>query len=751
MAELAQKNILLSRWLRHAVAAAMILVATSCGRVSLPSVHEPVYHCEAYDVWPDSIDFHSGVIVKAAGDSAVQIRVEGNTLREIRLPHAADGPVITTGIALFDALCRLESAQSLDSVVYTSLLPYELYLNPLCGKTGIELLEKREKNGYVVPLDTRLYSWPVINDNAQWLLAGAELFKVTGNRRWLAKLGDVASNVTAEDFRVAYNQSTGLIGGVPRHMAMADIAFPDWVEPVDMLNAASLSVNVAYWSALQALESITAEMARRNEKSHLPEMPFDADKLRQSVLTHFWMPNVGMFSSLCYGYPLWPVALKSADNIGQSLAVVTGMLSDAMNESVIGKTPVEPTGVTLFTPRWSGLAADSRIFSLTRLLWAVAASRTANDMACNAAIGALLYESASRLLGDGKPYQMALSPLQTVALRGMLGMRFASDGISFAPNVPSGMPGEKRVSRLRYRKSELEIILTGTGRVISEFKIDGRDCNPFFPASAEGKHTIEIVLSKDAGAAAGELNTTPEGMLPEAPNVEWVTPRNATVIGNQDKNGSQASGSKKYFVNLNGVMTDEFLSHHFELYQAKTTTVVQIVEVIADRWMSFSAKPHLYVPSGCSRMIYLSQWATAGTRIISDKKLAEKFVETNRWKNRSIKFETEVIDEGDYAVDVHYLYGLGIVNSRRRTALRSLDIDGSRCGIFVFPQLCAPKRDRESSDGWQSMTSFTNPVKVHLTPGRHILELKVYQPSPVYIDPYTNVVLADYVRIVRLP
>lgn len=751
MAELTYRPKLLSRWLQHAVAAAMIFAGTSCGHVSLPSEHEPVYHCEAYDVWPDSIDFHSGVIVKANGDSVAEIRVEGNTLREIKMPHAADGPVITTGIALFDALCRLESAHSLDSVVYSSLLPYELYLNPLCGKIGIELLEKREKNGYVVPLDTRLYSWPVINDNPQWLLAGAELFKATGNRRWLEKLGEVASNVAAEDFRVAYNQSTGLIGGVARHMAMADIAFPDWVEPVDLLNAASLSVNVAYWSALQGFESITSDMARRNEKSHLPEMPFDADKLRQSVLSHFWMPNVGMFSSLCYGYPLWPVALKSADNIGQGLAIVSGMLSDAMSESVIGKTPVEPTGVTLFTPRWSGLAADSRVFSLTRLFWAVAASRTTNDIAYNAAVGALIYESASRLLGGGKPLQMAMSPLQTVLLRGMLGMRFACDGISFAPNVPSGMPGEKRVSRLRYRKSELSIIVRGTGRVISEFRIDGRGADPFFPASAEGKHTIEIVLSKEAGASVGEINTAPEGTLPESPSVEWVTPRNATVIGNLEKSVSQSSGSKKYFVYLNGVMTDEFLSHHFELYQAKATTAVQIVEVIADRWMSFSAKPHLYIPSGCSRMIYLSQWATTGTRIIGDKKLAEKFVETNRWKNRSIKIEIEVAEEGEYAVDVHYLYGLGIVNSRRRTALRSLDIDGNRCGILVFPQLCAPKRDREGSDGWQSLTSFTNPVKVHLTRGLHTLELKVYQPSPVYIDPYTNVVLADYVRIVRLP
>ena len=375
MAELTYRPKLLSRWLQHAVAAAMIFAGTSCGHVSLPSEHEPVYHCEAYDVWPDSIDFHSGVIVKANGDSVLEIRVEGNTLREIKMPHAADGPMVTTGIAVFDALCRLESVHSLDSVVYSSLLPYELYLNPLCGKTGIELLEKREKNGYVVPLDTRLYSWPVINDNPQWLLAGAELFKATGNRRWLEKLGDVAANVAAEDFRVAYNQSTGLIGGVARHMATADIAFPDWVEPVGLLNAASLSVNVAYWSALQGFESITSDMARRNEKSHLPEMPFDADKLRQSVLSHFWMPNVGMFSSLCYGYPLWPVALKSADNIGQGLAIVSGMLSDAMSESVIGKTPVEPTGVTLFTPRWSGLAADSRVFSLTRLFWVVAASR----------------------------------------------------------------------------------------------------------------------------------------------------------------------------------------------------------------------------------------------------------------------------------------------------------------------------------------------------------------------------------------
>ena len=99
---------------------------------------------------------------------------------------------------------------------------------------------------------------------------------------------------------------------------------------------------------------------------------------------------------------------------------------------------------------------------------------------------------------------------------------------------------------------------------------------------------------------------------------------------------------------------------------------------------------------------------------------------------------------------MHYISGLGIVNARRRTALRALYVDGARKGIFVFPQHSGASLDRDGGYDWQTLTSFSNPLRVSLRKGVNTLELRLYQPSPVYIDPAANTILADFIRIIPL-
>lgn len=744
------------RWPLLLVASSLFVLAfVRCDNRKATSGYNPVFHCDAYDIWPDSIDFHSGIVLRASGDSLLQIRADGITLREVSLKKPQGKMSVHTGIGIFDALFMLESVEP-ENTNYTSLMPYCLYLNPLSGNDGIRVLESREKNGYIVPMDTRLYQWPVINDNPQWLLAATELYKVTGNKRWLEKVGSVAEKVVREDCRVAYNAVTGLVGGMPRHIALIDDGLPEWFEPVDLFNSASLTVNVAYWGALKGLESITSEMARKNEKSHLPEVTIDSEKLRNAILRRLWIPDAGMLGALCYGYPLCPMSLKASDNLGQSLAIVAGMLSAPMGNAIIAKTPTESTGVDSFSPRWNAGENIGTISDINLAMWAVAASRTDNPERYNAAIGALLYRDADCLI-CGRQDGAFNRKLSALVLRGFLGMHFACDGIRFTPSVPLGMPGEKRVESLEYRKSILDITVRGTGNVVTSFSIDGQAAAPFFPASMEGRHKVEITLSDQPGeeAVAGAGST---GVMPMSPVVEWVDSCNAMVMASVEDGNAMGhdvrSGSKSRFqVYANGVMTEELSMHNYEFNNASfnKTAAIQIVSVEGDgKLTGFSSKPHLYIPPGNEIVVGLPDWAVPGTRIIKDKSIASQFVETNRWKNRVLRVEFEVDREGEYAFDAHYLYGLGIVNQRRRTALRSVAVDGDNVGIWVFPQLCAPRRERDSSDYWQTLASYTNPLKVHLAPGCHILEMKLYQPSPVYIDPTGNVVLSDYIRIVYL-
>jgi hypothetical protein len=719
------------------VAASLFL--SGCTSEPAPQPQEPIYHCENYDIWPDSIDNHSGLILKAIGDSLLQVRVEGTTLREIAIAATSGNvPTVHTGLPVFDALYRLESTTA-ERGSYTSLTPYELYLNPLNSGTGITLLESREKNGYIVPFDTKLYSWPIINDNPQWLLAAAELYKTSGNSRWLRKVGEVAKRVTGEDYHVARHPQTELIGGAPRHLAIEG-RYPTWMEPIDILNSESALLNMTYWGAINSLETITAEMAKRNLNSHLPELAFDAETMRQAIIINYWQPDLHTFAAMNYGSATVPVTLTAADNMAQALAIISELCPSAMANSIMANAPINDLGQ--YTPALAAVDNNSA-GTLLRTMWAIAASRTSCDEAFNAATGALLLNTAGRLLENNARATDISAPLQAFLIRALLGIKFNENSITFAPSVPTGMPGSKTIDGLRYRKYTLNITVEGVGNKIASFKLDGEVATPTIDASLEGTHTVEIRLTNSGNPA---VNATERiATIPPTTAVEWLAPNKATILGDHTDDNTQ------FAVYANGQLIDYITDRHYEVTDSHSTQFIQIAEMTTDNNVGFSGKPHMFIPEGNEITVDLTEWALTGTRLLKDRKQGEKIVESSRWRNRVVQFVVDIPSTGDYLVDIHYLSGLGIVNAKRRTALRTLIVDGERKGVFVLPQQTVARNDSITGDDWQNITSYSNQLLLSASAGAHAMELRIYQPTPVYVDPYNNNILADRVRLIKMP
>lgn len=742
-------------WLGVFMPFVVLALLGSCRQESR-RLHTPVFHCAAYDIDPDSVDMHTGVILRAEGDSAIQIRVEGNTLRTVHaepVPHSRGAFTYSSDHRIFDALLRLETSRT-PGDVYSYLTPYELYLNPFVGAEGERLLLTRLKNDYIIPSETRRYCWPVINDNPQWLLAACELFNITADRSALDRLGRVAAKVSAEERRVCVNPATGLVTGVPRYMVGQQECFPSWMKPTDIMECATFGVNSAWWGALHSMEEITAAMAKRNEIARIPELHLDADTLRSAIFRTMWNPAQGSFAAMMYGSPLWQLPMGASDNLAQGLAILTGLPMEGMVEMMAGRSEAPATGVGLFYP---GINTVIRLHTATEMLvqtlWAAAMGRSGNDEAYSTAVGALIYSICGDILSSNVAQPFLRQPLTGLVLRGFCGITTAFDGLYFAPSVPSGLPGNKRIEGLRYRRADLTITISGTGNILSAFRVDGKDTEPFFPASAEGHHEIEIVLSGDATRSSDTAASAPEGVvLPGVPDVEWISERNASFVSSASiRDGEDASAtSGDIYVYLDGVITGDVPTRHYTLFEATDATVVQFCRVAGNRWIGFSTAPHMYVPDGALHVVNMADVARGGTRIIQDKELATRFVESNRYKNARIGFTVDVAEAGEYVVDVRYINGLGVVNPRRRTALRHLSVDGELCGVFVFPQLSASDWDTDPEKEWQSQTSYTNPLPVWLDKGEHRMELRFYQPNPVYIDPASNTILADCVRVMRI-
>lgn len=746
---------------------AMVSALLMCGCREVKAAYgDPLVHNGVSDIWPDSIDLHNGVMLCARGDSLLQLRVEGNVMRNI--PVGAPQPgrfIFRSDFPLFDALLRLEAARE-DLHRGGVMAPYELWLDPLPASETVRELETRLRNDLVVPAEGRRYGWPVVNENPMWLLAACEAFKAGGSRRWLELVAEVAANVAYEDHEVRYDRRDGLFTGIPIYMAGNNAPFPGWMEPADVMAVRTLAVNGAWWSALNAMRTLASEMMMKNDNARLPELPFDPDSLLHSINRELWLPGRGCYSALAYGNLFCPLQLQSSDNLAQGLAILTGMTSPAMTARIIETTPVGFQGVELYTPAINGLREYEPV---ARAIWCAATARSGNDAAYDMAFGTILDATATALLrGDRAGEYSCRNVMSGIVLRGILGVSFSFDCMRFSPAVPKGMTGTKRIEGLRYRRSRLDIEIEGTGSEPVAFEIDGKPSEPVFPSSAEGNHTIRIVLREKG--EPGRVTTGDGGMLPPPPEAEWTTPRRATVLsgipsvrhgsgedkeerGIRRENEGRADmpGKSECGVYLDGVPAAELTSHSYEIPDTDAPVEVQFVNTAGDNLTGYSSAPHLFVPQGRRHLIYLPEVVKGGTKVIQDKKLAARFVESDRRINRNIRFSFNAPEAGEYLIDVHYASGLGIVNRKRRTALRSLWIDGERRGVFVFPQMTASTfGHNENTADWQRLTSFSNTLRVNLRKGENLMMLKLYQPSPVYVDPTSNSVVADFVRIIRL-
>lgn len=142
--------------------------------------------------------------------------------------------------------------------------------------------------------------------------------------------------------------------------------------------------------------------------------------------------------------------------------------------------------------------------------------------------------------------------------------------------------------------------------------------------------------------------------------------------------------------------------------------------------VSWSEKP---VPAfgPDSLTVKFTDFARPYARSLKDRKLARSYVESTRYRNRSLRFEVDAPRAGDYFITISFINGEGIVNPGRQYALRTLSVNEGKEEIIVFPQL-SPDRWRHDLD-WQSSTGVTLPLKITLHEGINRLSLDYFDPG----------------------
>lgn len=713
-------------------------------REETPHSVDPIAHNELFDIWPNSIDLHDGVVLKTITDSLMEIRVNGNVIDSIFAGHLPKNRMsFTSDYPLLDFLYRFEASLP-SSERYSANTPYDIFLNPLQNDSAQAVLESRLRHNLVIPYETSTLGWPTINSNAEWLMAASELWLANGDSHWERIVRQASRSLLASDNKINRNQTTGLFTGIPRYMANTTGIFPEWMSQTDIYQQSTLAVNIAYATAIENLD-------------------LGADSLVAAIKYHMWLPNKGYLSGLTYGTAIYPVALQSTDNLAQAIAVISGILPDAMSDAIISKTPTQSTGISLFQPTLP--SASDKVkgevsSTLLQTAWTVAAASRGNEATYSTAVGTLFAKEGKRILENRHKRQPFRSTFTTLILRGFLGIKFSKEGLHFSPYIPENLPGEKEIKNLHYRDAILDIKITGTGKAISTFTIDGNPAEPFFNKSLKGKHSISITLA-GASADPGRVNLTQSAMMAPLPPTAYFDKKGLATIQASLLPATlpqqELTESQREFlendenacrqVYINGILQEQITTDSYRIDNMSNFSVIQFTTISEENLSGFSSQPYI-LPGNSSCVINCADLAKTGTKLLKDKKLASKYVETSRSRNRNISFDFNAPQKGRYLIDIHYANGLRLVNNQRKTALRSLKVNDYNAGIFICPQLTSGTVRISDNESWQKMATWSNPLIINLNKGINKIELRYYQPSPVYIDPNSNILLFDAIRII---
>lgn len=725
---------------------ASVLVCSSCAYRHKPTVAEGyVLETSGCTIYPDSMVFDNGMSIRAVGDSLLQICLEGITLKQMQIPSpSSEALSIVSGMPLLDTFIRLEQAYEPEPSASDAML-WAYALNPVDSRRQHEIIESRVKDGFPVPQDFSIGTWPVVNANAAWILAATENVKFSGNALNIRTFKPVVEGVVNEDVRVCRNPATGLISGLPHYLGDSKGFFPDWMQPIDLFECQTFGVNMSYVLALRSIRDINASLTKRKSDPAFEIPALDPDTLFHDVMRELWLPQKGYFSTMCYGYGLWPVALDAPDSFMQWYGIAMDGISKSLADKIVEKQPfdfdISEDGVSSGSK--NRLTTMDRLAAISACISYVKTGRMENF---DDAIARLLKQIGLEILSGSRSW-ISLRPLSSVMIRGLLGMKFGLTHIELSPCMPAWLGGRMNVSFV-WQNEQVSINLSGGGNNVTGFYLNEKAAECKIEHDESGFIEVEGTLEGSACGApeSGKSNSPKSESLPRPPYVVWHSASMASVAPGVDFSG------KVPMLCLweNGVKIGESDFKMIEIPESDMFKCIQIASVDENGAVGFSAVPHLIIPSGSAVEVPMTSISNPIKKIVDEKANANKFVESSKSANRNLKFNVSVAKAGCYVVDVHYLSGLGIVNHKRGTALRMCVVNDERCGVFVFPQLTPSRWDKSLGVGWQSVNTFSNPVVVKLTEGENTLELRYFQTTPVYLDPTANALVTDYVRLIRI-
>ena len=622
----------------------------------------------------------------------------------------------------------------------------------------ISLMKKVNPSGQIIQDTGSGGAWPISTDRMIWVVAAYEVYKVTGDRKWLEKVYPIALRSIEKD-RKSVMSENGLVKGETSFIDWREQSYPRWMQTADIAQSEAMGTNVLYAAALKAV----AEMAQDlGHKKVAEEYARESADLAARIDKTFYMPDKGYYGMYTYGRNS-RILNPRAETLGESLAILYDIAPAERQKEISQNNPTTPYGTAIFYPQIADIPNyhNNALWPFVGSYWTLAQAKAGNEQGTLEGIAAIFRPAAlfatnkeNFNLDNGDYYTELNSSNMLWSLAGNLaltqqvlfGIHFEKDGLRIAPFVPKALEGDRSLDNFPYRGARLDIEVKGYGAKVKSLTLNGKSIDPTktIPAKQLAKGGKIVVEMDNEPIPEMKVNHQPNRKAPLTPTT-WFdvlpTTKSTLRVRSNLLKWNPIEYIKEYVVLKNG---EEVARTNQTQYFAEEPGEWQIVGIASDGTPSFASEPRY---NGLPMMV---PFLNPGTEMVSKEikyrptgkvegYLNRGFVETDRTMAPP-KAKWHLTRPGRYVVRVRYANGNGPVNTENTAAIRSLTLNGEKVGTIVMPQ-----RGVANWNDW----GLSNGVILNLQPGDYEVALE-YLPEDENMNINTNHAIVDLLDIEEL-
>lgn len=596
-----------------------------------------------------------------------------------------------------------------------SILLSMAYMQPEASK--ISLMKKVDPLGRIIQDTGSGGAWPVSTDREIWCAAAWEVYKVTGDRKWLEYIYPIMKRSLETDREAFYDTATGLVRGETSFIDWREQSHPRWMQCADIYNSETLSTSVVHARAWRVLGEAASLLGHKDVAR---DAFAQADAIAAAVNEYLWMEDKGYYAMYLYGRDNL-IANPRAETLGESLAIMWDVAPEARAKKVTENNPTTPFGVTIFWPSIADIPSyhNKALWPWVGAWWGLANAKAGNEEGVMEAFGSV-FRPAALFATNKENFNIENGDIATelnssnmlwclsgnIALthRILFGIDFEKDGLAFRPFVPEALAATRTLDGFKYRGAMLDITVSGFGSEIKSFKVNGKEQAPFIPASkAKGKMKVEIVMA-DNDIPPMAVNHTAQAVAPLTP-IAWLEGK--TLVWNP------IEYINHYIIVRDGKKVAETRATTCD---ASVPGVYQVIGVSDEGIEGFASEPRStregqYIPLGKS----------------------------DNNKASVVNIPVTVDKEGDYLFTFSYANGEGPVNTENKCAIRTLSVDGKKAGMVVMPH--------RGKGNWDEY-GWSNTLRARLAPGTHTVTLD-FRPENENMNIETNHAVLGGLRVER--